>query len=87
MSTPGNDLKRRIAREWLVVVFGLLVGIIVTQAASYYYFDHFYSDYWSDLFDRYGQREVALRCLFGPLAVIELFRSIRGSIRILRARE
>ena len=79
--------KRRIAREWLVVVGSLLLGVIITQIASYVYWDHPYLDYWSDLFTRDGDREVALQCLFGPLAITELWRSIRGSIRMLRARE
>ena len=83
----ATNIKRRIAREWLVVVAGLFLGVIITQVASYAYWDRPYLDYWSDLFTRYGDRELALRCLFGPLVVIELWRSIRGSIRILRSRQ
>jgi hypothetical protein len=76
--------SRTIAREWLIVLGGLILGLVITQTASYLQWGHLYSDYWDDLFDRHGDRPLALQALFGPLAIIELLRSAAWSYRTLR---
>jgi len=76
--------KTTIAREWLIAIGCMFLGILITEVASYLQYRHFYSDFWSDLFDRHGDRTLALQALFGPLAIIELLRSVAWSIRTLR---
>jgi hypothetical protein len=77
--------KAIIAREWLVIIGCIFLGILVAEAASYYRYGHFYA-FWSDLFDLGGDRTLALLTLFGPLAIIELLRSVGWSIRTLHKR-
>lgn len=87
MTINQASIRKIVAREWLYLLAGAVVGIAVVPGALGLFDGEgvaaMYGAFYEALFDRY-ERGAALLYAFAPYLVFQLVRSIRWAVKAIR---